>query len=384
MSSVADSPRPKVIILGIHGASEGYPNVLYRLKYLRESRQFDVVDISVAAWTHEGHRASLPRRAVRTLTAHLMLLRQLARAPSADLVYVPYPAVFVVNLLLLLRGRTKGWRVVTDAFISVYDTVVNDRRLVGDRHPLARLLYWMERRAYERSDLIIVDTPENAAFLRQSFGLSPEKVAAVPLSTNEIDYSPSDYCPHAGPTRILFIGTFVPLHGVQTIIEAAARLRDRPDIEFRIIGDGQHATEAERLITLHRPNLTWLRDWHTASQLADEIRAADVCLGIFGDTDKAQRVCPLKIYAYAAIGRAIITGQTEWLKNAMVELEQPPVASVPIGNAKALADSIVELAENPSLRATLAEASRTYYRAALSNQVVNKQFGSYLQSILKA
>ncbi len=376
--------RPSLLVLGVHEATDGYPNVLYRLAWMRSSICCEVLEINAPlrkALPCNPRLPSLPYLSARALIAHLKLLLRYLCAPRGDLLYVPYPSILVLNTLSSLPKRFQPHRVVADVFISIYDTVVNDRKLVRRRNLFARLLYWLERRAYRRADLLISDTPENARFLTRLFALPNERILAVPLSTNEDDYSYSDY--HADPVkiRILFIGTLVPLQGATVIIEAAGRLKMRPDIEFRLIGTGQDAPAVERLLAQQNPNLTWLREWHSAKALAHEIQQADICLGIFGHTAKAQRVCPLKIYAYASVGRAVITGDTKWLRNATSKLDSLPFATVPVGDPEALAAKIVELAENPAMRESLARRSRDFYECALSNNVAHKQLAVALAAL---
>lgn len=380
----SEQPRPLVFVLGVHEATEGYPNVLYRLKWLRDSPCFRVLEVSVPLKKTVSGARTIPRflyTAARALIAHMRLLLQYLRAPRADIVYVPYPGVFVLNMLALLPKRLQPRKIVADVFISIYDTAINDRKLIDRRHPFARCLYLLERRACHRAALLVVDTKENATFLQRLFGLPKEKISAVPLSTNEIDYPYSDYLLAPGRVRILFIGTLVPLHGVGVIIEAAGRLKSQTNIEFRIIGNGQDASTVERLIAQFQPNVSWCRDWQSAKALAHEIQQADICLGIFGKTAKAQRVCPLKIYAYASVGRAVITGDTKWLRNATSKLYSPPFATVPVGDPAALAAKILELAEHPAMRHMLATRSREFYQSALSNDVAQEQFAGALAAL---
>ena len=124
-----------------------------------------------------------------------------------------------------------------------------------------------------------------------------------------------------------------------------------------------------------------MRDWQTAENIADEIEHADICLGIFGNTAKAQRVCPFKLYAYAAVGRPIITGHTQWLQNATANLHYRPFATVPVNDPEALANEIAALAENPERRCELAEYSQRFYAMGLANQIVSELFLECLQPI---
>ena len=376
--------KPVLLIVGVHRASEGYPNVRYRLDALRASGRFETREINVPMWRSDSGMTAflrLPRVAFRTLAAHASLLVRLLRAEIPDVIYIPYPCVFVLNLL---PRRVRHSRIVADAFISVFDTVVSDRKLLNPSNFLARFLQWIERRSYARADLVVVDTNENARYLQATFDLAPHRVVAVPLSTNERDYTYSEYIPVNSTVRVLFIGTFVPLHGVATIVDAARELQDRNDIEFLLIGDGQDASKIEHIVRESRARITWVRKWCTPDEIAAEIRQADICLGIFGKSEKAQRVCPLKIYAYASVGRPVITADTEFLRNIVHEGQQGPFATVPPGNPSALAQKIAELAEEPRLRGRLARASRCFYDQSLSNTVAENQFMNCLELDLRA
>jgi len=380
----AEDNKPTLLILGIHKSSEGYPNVLYRLNELRTTAGFHVREINTPFWKEGAYRLALlrlPLTLCRSLIAYATLLLKYVRLPTPEFAYVPYPSIFVLAMLSTLPRGLKPGRVVADAFISIYDTMVNDRNLLKPNNPLARLLHQIEKVAYGYADLVIVDTSENAAYLLMEFGLSRDKVKAIPLSTNEVEYHPSIYKLRTGTLRVLFFGTLVPLHGVLTIVEAAAHLKYRTDIEFRLIGDGQEAPKVERLIARHNPNLVWLRDWLTPGQLAEEIEQSDICLGIFGNTAKAQRVCPLKIYAYSRVGRAIITGETKWLQHILNEFGRSPFASVPIADPMALANKILELAETPALRSSMAADCQSFYETTLSNRVANDQLTECLNSL---
>jgi glycosyltransferase involved in cell wall biosynthesis len=274
----------------------------------------------------------------------------------------------------MLPRRHHAKHIVADIFISIYDTVVNDRRLLRPNNPLARFLRLVEKRACTFADINIVDTEENAAWLYRELGLPDGKARPVTLSTDELHFRPSPYAPNEGVVRVLFVGTLVSLHGIDVIAEAATLLSKHSNIVFRLIGDGQEACHLEKAIRdSGAKNIAWVRAWESSEQIAQEIERADICLGIFGKTAKAQRVCPLKVYAYSAIGRPIITGQTEWLRRAVSALEHAPFAAVPVGNASALANKIIELANNPTLRLQLADDSRRFYETNLANQIANSQ-----------
>lgn len=378
----ADS-RNSLLILGVHLKSEGYPNTLYRLRDLEASGLFRMVEINMPMWneaTQNRHGFSrLTRNFWQAVFSHITVMaRFLSLAKRPERIYVPYPGVFLLFLLSCLPARLKPQRVVVDVFISLYDTIVLDRSLLTHNGFPAKILKWVERRAYDYADKLVVDTQQSAKFLCSLFGLPETKVVVAPLSIDEINFRYSPYLQHAGICRVLFIGTMVPLHGIGTILEAASLLSDRPDIHFKLIGDGQETPRIESWLHSHVTNLDWERAWQPSTRIAEEIGRADICLGIFGDRDKAQRVCPFKIYAYASVGRAIITGETDWLKETTVRLSCEPFAKVPVKNSAALAAKITQLADDPALRIKLAANSHEFFNSHLGSKPALKILTSCL------
>lgn len=369
------SASNKLLILGVHQNTEAYPNTLFRLEALRQSGTFDVTEINYPMSRKSfGKGGGFFRKiaaAFRGLASHLVVFARYVFSGKADIVYVPYPAVFVVFPLAFLPGKWKPKRLIVDAFISLYDTIVNDRRLLASDSMLARLLFRIEKKAYRVSGKIIVDTPQSAAFLCDLFELDAAKVLPIPLATDEHNFRASEYLPETAICRVLFVGTLVPLHGIETILDAAAILSSRKDIVFRIVGDGQDASKIEQWQSKSSFKLDWEKEWQSSEQLAAEIRQSDICLGIFGSGDKTQRVCPFKIYAYAAVGRPIVTGDTAWSRGMLWQAGNHFFETVPVADSAALAKAIGMLADDPELREKLAMESRKFYEQQLSNRHAN-------------
>lgn len=368
-------PEPlELTVLGVHLKSDGYPNVTWRIEGMAAAEGVCLREIGFPfrARPGAGRPAGLkPLRlagaALRLGYAHLRALCRYYREGAAANVYLPYPAVFLLFWFSLLPARWRPRRLVADAFISLYDTVVEDRGLLAPGGLLAGLLRRIEGRAYRAADWLVVDTALSARYFVETFGLDPAKVEALPLAIDEAAYRPAPYRPAPGPCTVLFVGTFVPLQGVEVIVRAARLLGQREDIRFRLVGDGQTAAEVERLLAEGGcDNLTWLRTWQGSARLAEEVRQADICLGIFGSGPKAGRVWPIKNYAYMAVGRAVITGDTPWAESLRAGAERAPFLTVPPGDPEALAAAIRSLADDPGRRARYAERAQAFYRARLA------------------
>lgn len=364
-----DGRKPALKIIGVHTASEGYPNTKYRLPALAD--RFDATErvFPLLPESDGGVKfaKSLFKALARFSYVHARVLFHLFSFPPAPRVYVTYPAVPILWAYSLFPRPWRPRRIVADAFISLYDTVVNDRRLVRADSLFSRLLLSIEKRAYAVADCVVVDTSSNAEFYSRLFSLPLAKFVSAPLATNEIDYQFVPYEPGARVCHVLFIGTLVPLHGLEAILGAVKLLKGHPEIRFTIIGDGQEAPKIEAAMAGGLNNLAWTRAWMSSTELASAIAGADICLGVFGGGDKAQRVCPYKIYSYASVGRAVVTGWTEWLRAATADFGQAPFSGVRPMDSDALAAELVSLAADPGRRAAMARRSRLFYEEFLQN-----------------
>jgi glycosyltransferase involved in cell wall biosynthesis len=304
----------------------------------------EIVLIHEAVWDDVKDKSGLKgfsklSAARRYVSALLRLRRRLGDAPAHDVVIIGYLGLFdVLAYRWLARGRPKP--LVWDAFLSLYDTVVGDRQLIGANAPMARALWRLEGAAARIADRVVLDTGPHATRFGELFGLPETKLAAVPVGAEAI-FSPLPPKRREGPLTILFYGQFIPLHGVDIIVSAARLARNR-GWHWRIIGDGQEAPRVRASLTAAPvPGLDWI-DWVPYDALSAEIAAADVCLGIFGQSAKAASVVPNKAYQVLASGRPLITRGSP----AMSELIPTPVAGielVPAGNPEALFAALVRL-----------------------------------------
>src|SRR5690606_11909233 len=107
------------------------------------------------------------------------------------------------------------------------------------------------------------DTAENRDFVAREFGIDPARVVVLPVGVDERIFYPSETAPTGQDgLDVLFYGKFSPLHGVETIVRAAALVEERyPAARFELIGTGQHYERARRLAAeLGVQRIQWT-DW---------------------------------------------------------------------------------------------------------------------------
>jgi glycosyltransferase involved in cell wall biosynthesis len=211
----------------------------------------------------------------------------------------------------------------------------------------------------------VLDTATHAAFFRDAYGLADDDTAVVFVGAEDDAFAAVDAAPtpsttavdgagegaNDGPVTVLFYGQFIPLHGIGTIVEAARR-SDPARVRWIVVGTGQEASRIEAELAAHPvPHLTWHR-WVDYAELRRLIVEADVCLGVFGASEKAGRVIPNKVFQVLSVGRPLITRDSPGIRELLVEDEG--VQLVPPDDPEALLAAVYRVhRERPGRRGRL-------------------------------
>jgi len=250
---------------------------------------------------------------------------------APDVVLVGYLGHLDVFLARLLFPRNV---IALDLLIFAGETASD--RGVG-RGPKMTLLKALDRLAIGCASLVIVDTEEHAALVPTS---QRHKTMVAPVgSPDEWFAEPAEI--DASRLKVLFFGLFTPLQGTPVIGEAMAMLPADIGIEVTMVGSGQDLAETSRRAA-GSSIVTW-REWVEPSELRPLLQEHQVCLGIFGDTPKALRVTPNKVFEGAAAGCAIVTSDTAPQRRSLGDAAR----FVAVGDPAALAEALRSLAADP-------------------------------------
>jgi glycosyltransferase involved in cell wall biosynthesis len=270
---------------------------------------------------------------------------------------------------------------VFDPLVSAYDKQVYERgKFRPDGWRAERILRW-EKTLFQAADRVLADTREHARFFSDTFQLSRDKVFVVPVGAEESLFFPSkgQARPVSGPLKILFYGSFIPLQGPQVIAEAA-RLYQGPPVVWRFIGSGPLSDECRRLTNglgnvRFDPAVPYVR-------LADEIRNADILLGVFGVTPKAGRVIPNKVFQSLACGKPVITRRSPAFPPALLESDTAGIAWVEPGSPEALCRAVAAMAEGADRLAEMEKRSRETYEKHFTMDIVRGSLNQALAGLI--
>ena len=240
-----------------------------------------------------------------------------------------------------VRLITIGKPLIYDEMMSPYDSLMNEHKAIKQGGFIAKLIYLYEKSIIHSSEIILTDTNIHKEYFQKLFQITPEKIFAISVGTDEDLFHPIDSAIDrdvSSPFEILFYGSFLPLHGMDTILKAASILHGHP-IHFTLIGgykinlSGFHQMIKE----FNLLNVTHI-DWVKFEDLPEQIARTDIGLGgPFGNTGQGKRVITGKTFQFLAMAKPVIVGETimdcgfENKTNCLV---------VPQGDEKALAEAI--------------------------------------------
>ncbi|MEW5901417.1 MAG: glycosyltransferase, partial [Acidobacteriota bacterium] len=288
------------------------------------------------------------------------LARPRSNAAPPSFILVPefgQKDVPLAKFLALLTSR----KLVFDPLASRFETKILDWR----RKPSGSLAAWwnkaIDRWAFRLSDLVLADTEAHKNYYCREFGLDQRKVAVVPVGFDDRIFSPNlaqAQPPHqegSSAFTVIFFGSFLPLHGVEAVVEAADRVaKEDRSIRFHFIGSGQTLGRVRRLASDFRLNNVTFEGWLSPPKLAERISwTADICLGLFGRTEKAGRVVPHKVFQSMALRKPVITARTLAAEEFFSDREN--ILFCRSEDPATLARAILELKQNSMLREKIAQ-----------------------------
>jgi glycosyltransferase involved in cell wall biosynthesis len=280
----------------------------------------------------------------------LARLRQAIDVHRPRCLLVPYPGHTIVPAI---RAAT-DLPIVLDLFLSAYDTVVEDRGVVRPGSLAAAWLQRLDTRACRAADLVLLDTPANAAYVAALTGMSPARFGWLPVGDPDAPPHVDAAAPSPdGALRLLFFGTGVPLHGLSVLLDAVQRV---PEVELTLVG----GTVAERACAGALGSRLRLEgEFVERARLQQLLAECQLVAGVFGGSSKAQRVVPFKVVHALAAGRPVLTADTPavaaWLDGSGA------VFTVPAGDPTTLAEALRALAAAPERVATAGAAARAAY-----------------------
>lgn len=272
--------------------------------------------------------------------------------------------------------RRAGAPLVFDPLISAYDKQVHEKRqLAADSRDAKRLLTW-ERGLFAAADVVVADTTCHAEYFHDQFGVPRNRLVVIPVGADDELFSPQASRVFARPLRVLFYGSFIGLQGPEVIVEAA---RQTPSVHWTLLGDGPLNVRCRELAAGHA-NIEFV-PWVPYETLPLWIGGADVLLGVFGESDKAGRVIPNKVFQPLACGRPVITRTSDAYPEAVAKSSpsETGVFWVEPGSPQRLSEAVLKIDSQPEKLPGLCIAARMTYERHFRAEVLRQALEQTLE-----
>lgn len=325
----------------------GYTNRLYQIETI------DGVRV-VRVWTYMAANNGFLRRTINYLSYAVSSTLAMVWLKRPDVIVSTTPQFFcgLTGLIVQALRRTPWVLEIRDLWPASIVTVGALRKGI-----VVRLLQRLEVMAYRRADKIVSVTELFVPHI-VAHGGTENRISVIKNGVDLDLFAPADNGREIkrllgleGCFVAAYIGTHGMAHGLDTILEAADRLRKEPRIIFLLVGDGaERGRLAQRKRKMELDNVVMLGQQPKAS-MPGIWAATDASLILLRRHDLFKTVLPSKMFEAMAMRLPIILG-VEGEARALVEEAGAGIAITP-ENAEELAAAVTRLAVNPGLAAGL-------------------------------
>jgi glycosyltransferase involved in cell wall biosynthesis len=302
-------------------------------------------------------------RRKKDYSRHNILKQVLAEVDLDSRLYLLLP--FSKKKIFSLWLKRKA--VINDFFISDYDTYANDRKK-GSRFSINALYkYALDWINFRFSYYLLSDTRAHFDHWQKLFGRFRGEHLVFPVLADPSIYYPGEWRQPGDVPKILFYGYFIPLHGIEVILEALKRCEQKGMIfDAELIGEGQTlAAMLDLSEKLQLRQVVFNKAFIPEGELAERIRSSDLVLGIFGSSEKARSVVPNKVYQGLACRATVITQDSPAVREFFTDEDLCLVESDP----NRLAEAIEALIQDPDRCRRLAEKGYASYKTLYADSV---------------
>ena len=343
---------------------ENYTRNRILLKGLRAQENVEVYECHATLWHSIEDRVEQasggwrsPKFIGRVLKTYWQLFRKHNCIPKYDVMLIGYPGQFDAYLARLLTW----WRrkpMALDILMSLH-LVAEERGLLEKSAFTGKLIFWLEKGGLKLPNLLISENFAYENYYCEKYNLPHKTFKRIPHGADDSVYHPRPISPPNNEFRITYHGMYLPSHGLDAVIGAAKELAEKKDVYFHFYGQGPEKERLERFVNTYHLNNVIVHGFVSQEELLDGLAQSHICLGVFGETLQSHYTIQNKIWEGLAMGRPVISGESELVKSTLTHGEQ--IFLVPRNDVFALTNGLLTLKQQPMLRKKLAQQGYDYY-----------------------
>ncbi|MDD4566106.1 MAG: glycosyltransferase family 4 protein [Eubacteriales bacterium] len=235
---------------------------------------------------------------------------------------------------------------------------------------ILKLSQWI----YRKADMILISSKNFRKYFNKKLNIR-DKIKYLPIYAEDL-FSAEAKDP-SETTNLVFAGNVGEMQSMDTVIKAADRVRERPDIHFHIVGDGSALERSKQLAEeLKLVNLTF-HGRHPLEDMPKYYDMADAFLVTLKQDEFISYTLPGKVQSYMASGKPILAAING--EAADVIREADCGLCCPAEDDKGLADIILQFSDDKENRRRYGANAKSYYKANFSSESFFRALLEYLK-----
>lgn len=304
---------------------------------------------------------------------------------DADVVIGTSPPLPIIIPAWLL-ARRKGAKLVFE-IRDLWPESAITTGVLREGSALARLLYGLERWGCRVADKVNVLTPAFRESLIER-GLAPEdKIVFVPNGADPELFTPGprmnevrERCGWGERFVVLYAGAHGRANAVGQLLDAAERLRDRPDILIATVGDGPERARLDAEARARGLDNIMLCGPQPKDDMPAWVRAADAGAAVLQDNPTFRTVYPNKVFDYMACERPTLLA-IDGVARRLVEGEARAGVFAKPEDPGAIAAAIRGLADDREACAEMGRRGRAWVLANATRRALSERYLRILEEM---
>jgi glycosyltransferase involved in cell wall biosynthesis len=278
-------------------------------------------------------------------------------------------------------------KIITDFYISFYDTEVNDRKNYKSDSHEARIAKKHDKNAIICSRLVFFLNQSEAEYYTKVLDIDITKInyRILPLCIDKKPPANMDFFQKKRKClNLCWCGSYSPLQGLDVILKTVSLLKRKIDLHLYIWGSSDKSGEeyANLIDTLNIQDIVTIHnEWGNRKKWEDFIiTVCDISLGIFGQSMKAKTVIANKVIDGVAFRTPVITARSQGLQEYFSGKDDIFITE---NNPDALAGMIEYVANKNIQTDSNLDRAYTIYQNHFSPEVFSKKLSIYLEEIMQ-
>ncbi len=233
---------------------------------------------------------------------------------------------------------------------------------IGRGSVIYKYFHRVSKKIYTKMDKILVTSREFAGYLNQQFGIRQEKIHYLPQYAEDLFGTLPEVTREEG-MHLTFAGNIGEVQSVETILQAAKKLRER-EITFHIVGGGSDLGRLQKLASDWQLENVIFHGRRPVSEMPGFYAKADAMLVTLSKDPVLSLTLPGKVQSCMAAGKPIISavdGET-----ARVIAQAQCGYCGPAEDADTLAENILRFAAADKVK--MGQNARKFYETQFDKQ----------------